>query len=177
MRTRASVAGWPLVLATLLLLAGCHRLALPADTPSSRIALKSAHGRYVTALDVGDGWTLRQNGSPGTGECSLFTRYSLGHDLLGHSKIALMTCYGRYVTAPRRGSTREDWQLWQDSGLGDCGQFLLIPQAGGFALQTCAGRYLTAGDGNWPSPLQWSLVAETEQIEAWEIFTMEAVSR
>ena len=50
MRTRTHIAGW-LLLISLVALTGCHPLLLPANTPSSKIALKSSHGRYVTASE------------------------------------------------------------------------------------------------------------------------------
>ena len=137
----------------------------PTATPSPKVALVSFHGRYVTALGEGDDWSLRQE--PGLSDCGWFTQYHLDN-----GKIALVTCYGRYVTAPRRGTTRWDWQIWQESGLGDCGQFTLHELQDGVAFETCAGKFFTAGDGNWDSGLQWSVVAETDRIEAWERFTV-----
>lgn len=138
----------------------------PTATPSPKVALVSFHGRYVTALGEDDEWSLKQE--PGLSECGWFTQY-----YLDSARIALMTCHGRYVTAPRRGTTRWDWALWQESGLGDCGQFVLHDLGSdGVAFETCAGRFFTAGDGNWGSGLQWSLVAETDKIEAWERFTV-----
>ena len=115
-------------------------LLLPANTPSSKIALKSSHGRYVTALGEGEGWSLKQNDDTEPGDCGWFTQYHLAN-----GKIALLTCHGRYVTAPRRGTTRLDWEVWQESGLGDCGQFDVVAQGSEIALKTCAGKYLTAG--------------------------------
>jgi hypothetical protein len=101
-------------------------------------------------------------------DCGWFTQYHLDN-----GKIALVTCYGRYVTAPRRGTTRWDWELWQESGLGDCGQFVLRDLGSNVvAFETCSGNFFTAGDGNWESGLQWSVVAETDVIDAWERFTV-----
>jgi hypothetical protein len=137
----------------------------PPATPAPKVAFVSFHGRYVTALGEEDGWSLKQE--PGLSPCGWFTQY-----YLDNGKIALVTCHGRYVTAPRRGTTRWDWQLWQESGLCDCGQFKLRQLQNGVALETCAVRFVTAGDGNWPGELAWSLVGETDKIEAWEIFTM-----
>ena len=138
----------------------------PTDTPSPRVALMSFHGRYVTAVGEDDGWVLRLETE--LSDCGMFTQYHLDN-----GRIALVTCYGRYVTAPRRGTTRWDWELWQESGLGDCGQFTLHDQGSdGVAFETCAGRFVTAGDANWPGGLAWSLVGETYTIEAWERFTV-----
>lgn len=41
------------------------------------------------------------------------------------------------------------------------------------AFKTCAGNLFTAGDGGWPAPLQWPVVAETDLLQDWEIFTVE----
>jgi hypothetical protein len=138
----------------------------PTGIPSTRVALISFHGRYVTAMGEDDGWVLRQETE--LSECGRFTQYHLDN-----GRIALVTCHGRYVTAPRRGTTRWDWELWQESGLGDCGQFTLHDQGSDvIVFETCAGRFVTAGDGNWPGGLAWSLVGETYSIEPWERFTV-----
>jgi hypothetical protein len=167
MKTVTRIAGWMLLIIGLVLLTGCHALRIPANTPSSRVALKSAHGRYVTALKESDGWSLTQSDASEPSDCEWFTQYNLAN-----GKIALETCYGRFVTAPRRGTMRVDWEVWQDSGLGDCGQFIMERHDDGVALKTCAGKYVTAGDGNWDPPLQWSVVAETDKVLAWEIYTI-----
>jgi hypothetical protein len=138
----------------------------PTDTPSQKVALVSFHGRYVTALGESDDWALKQELE--LSECGWFTQYHLDND-----KVALVTCHGRYITAPRRGTTRWDWELWQESGLGDCGQFVLRDLGSDeVAFETCTGNFFTAGDGGWESGLQWSVVAETDKIEAWERFTI-----
>jgi hypothetical protein len=167
MKTAARIARSAALLIGLLSLAGCHALRVPANAPSSVIALRSFHGRYVTALKETDGWSLRQSDEAEPGDCAWFTRYDLAD-----GKIALETCHGRFVTAPRRGTQREDWEVWQESGLGDCAQFVVERHGDGLAFKTCAGRYITAGDGGWPAPLQWSLVAETDRVQDWEIFTV-----
>jgi hypothetical protein len=154
-----------LLIFCLLVLTGCHRLCVPADASSSKVAIKSFHGRYVSALKENGPGSLAQN--PILGECGNFTQYNLAN-----GKIALLNCNGRYVTAPISGSTRADWQLWQDSERGDCSQFVVEKYEQGVALKTCAGRYLTAGDNSW-GPLAWSVVAETDQLDKWEIFTIE----
>jgi hypothetical protein len=138
----------------------------PTSTPLPRVALVSFHDRYVTALKESDGWLLKQIGVPS--ECGLFTL-----DYQPNGKVTLKTCNDRFVTAPRSGSTRADWQVWQDSAAGDCGQFTPEHYGKGVAFKTCAGKYLTAGDDSWPPPLQWSVVAETDKVDKWEVFTME----
>jgi hypothetical protein len=113
-----------------------------------------------------DGWALRQ-------ETVLSERGWFTQHHLANGKIALETYYGRYVTAPESGTERQDWLLRQESKLGKCGQFDLYELGNDrVALKTCAGNFFTAGDGYWPPPLQWSVVAETDILQDWEIFTV-----
>jgi hypothetical protein len=157
----------PAVSATVASIAATQTAAVPPTrTPLPEVTLKSSHGRYVTALQEGDGWALKQLGV--LSECGVFTQ-----DVLADGKITLKTCNGRYVTAPRSGSTRADWQVWQDSEPGDCAQFTRESYDQGVALKACAGKYLTAGDAGWPSPLQWSVVSGTDEPNQWEVFTIE----
>jgi hypothetical protein len=133
--------------------------------PPIDVAFKSFHGRYVTAMGEDHGWVLRQETI--LTECGRFTQHHLAN-----GKIALETCHGRYVTAPEGGTERQDWLLGQESKLGKYGQFDLYEFGNDrVAFKTRARKFFTAGDGNWPAPLQWSLVAETGNMEAWEIFT------
>ena len=77
------------------------------------------------------------------------------------------------IAAPRYGTTRQDLQLWQDSSLGDCGQFDLIHlENDKVAFKTCAGKYITPGNDTW-SGLEWSVIAETIEVKDWEKFTLE----
>jgi hypothetical protein len=139
---------------------------LTAIAATQRVALMSSHGRYVTAKGGGGGWSLRQE--PDLTDCGWFT---LRH--LDNGKVALITCHGRYVTAPESGTTRADWLLWQESELHECGQFVLHDLGGdGIAFETCAERYFTAGDGGWEPELEWSVVAKTNVLQAWERFTV-----
>jgi hypothetical protein len=67
---------------------------------------------------------------------------------------------------------REDLLLWQSSQETSCGEFLLHHLGDDkVALQTCANRFVTAGDGGW-GDLAWSLVAEQTEILAWEEFAV-----
>jgi hypothetical protein len=138
---------------------------LTAVAATQEVVLMSFHGQYVTAMGVGGGWLLRQE--PDLGDCGWFT---LQH--LGNGKVSLMTCHNRYVTAPRTGATRKDWVLWQDSELGECGQFVLHESSEGVAFETCAGRFFTAGEDSWEPGLEWSVIAETFDKLAWELFTV-----
>jgi hypothetical protein len=135
-------------------------------TPPPRVALRSFHGRFVTALAAGGGWLLTQELD--LTDCGWFTLH-----YLDDGKVALMTCHGRYITAPKTGATRSDWRLWQQPELDDCGQFALYDLGGDkVAVETCAGNLLTAGDGGWPAELAWAVVAETDDIKDWERFMM-----
>ncbi len=161
------------LLLMLVVSSGCHRLALPAAARAGKIALKSYHGRFVTALGVDGEWLLRQE--PNLSDCAWLTPYNLNRDGAGNSVVALETCHGRFLTAPQRGATRLDRQVWQESTPGDCGQFTLEPQGDGpFAIKTCAGEYLTAGNagGGWEPPLQWAVIVENPAVENWEKFTI-----
>jgi hypothetical protein len=143
--------------------------AEPTSYP--KISLVSAHGQFVTALGEGDDWLVKQE--PGLTECGVFDFIYLGDDT-----VALRTCYNRYITAPRMANNqpvpphKEQFQLWQDSAMGDCGKFKVLDLDGYFiALKTCAGMVVTAGDGNWGPPMEWAVVAETDQVSSWEKFT------
>ena len=169
-RRRAALA---VLIAGLVLLAGCRAIVPPAFTPASRVFLHSAHGRYVIAEGAEDGWALRQ--SAGLDGRGWFTLYDLGYDNLGRRVVGLKAWTGRFVTAPMSGSTRQDRMLWQEAQPGDCARFSLESLAGGkIALRTCAGRYLTAGnDGpGWEPPLTWAIVGETTELKDWEQFTL-----
>jgi hypothetical protein len=137
--------------------------------PPIEVALKSFHGRYITALGAEDGWMLTQ-------ETELLPcgRFTLHH--LANGKITLETCYGRYITAPDSGDTRQDWILSQESKLGDCGQFDLYELGNDeVSFKTYAGRFFTAGvadDAGWEGELAWSVVAETVVLMDWERFTL-----
>jgi hypothetical protein len=134
--------------------------------PPIEVAFKSHHGQYITAMGADDDWFLRQE--PELSDCGWFIQHHLAN-----GKIALVTCHGKYVTAPETGTERQDWMLGQESKLGDCGQFeLYYLGSDKVALRTCAGKLLTAGDNTWSPPVQWSVVAETDILQAWEIFTV-----
>ena len=134
--------------------------------PPMKVAFKSHHGRYVTAMGADDDWALRQEIE--LSDCGWFTQHHLAN-----GKIALETCYGRYVTAPKSGVTRRDWMLGQESKLGNCGQFDLYELGSDrVAFKTCADKFFTAGDSGWDPGLEWSVVGETDILLDWEIFTV-----
>jgi hypothetical protein len=159
-----------LQIAILLLLVGLASTSCTFEVvkppPPKEVAFKSFHDRYVIAKGEYDGWSLRQETE--LSKCGLFTQHHLAN-----GKIALETCHGRYITAPRTGTERQDWMLGQESGLGPCGQFDLYELGSDrVAFKTCAKKFFTAGDGNWPPLSQWSVVAETDILLDWEIFTV-----
>lgn len=68
--------------------------------------------------------------------------------------------------------TSRDWQLRQETKLEDCGKFTIHDLGNGeVAIETCAGRFFTAGNDSWPG-MQWLIVAETNEIKDWEQFTL-----
>ena len=171
MTSYVRITKWMALIIGLVLLAGCHRFVVPANSPTTKITLKTAHGRWVVAQGEDQDWALWQSDEPDPGECGWFIRHELGRDEFGQARIALETCYGRFVTVPRRGTSRLDLEVWQDSGLGDCAYLTVEPHENrDAAFRTCTGKYLTAGDAGpeWPTP--WAIVVEADQVRAWEIF-------
>ena len=136
--------------------------------PPEEVAFQSYHRRYVTARGEEDGWALRQDTD--LGPCGWFTQHHLAN-----GKVALETCHGLYVTARESCNTRQACMLGQESRLGECGQFDLYELGENrVALKTCAGagNFLTAADGGWPPPSEWSIVGYTDVMLEWEIFTV-----
>ncbi len=177
-KTRTALT-WGLAITGLL---GTAVLLFVLFRPPPQVAILSTHDRYVTAAGEKDGWVLKQEEA--LGECGKFT---LLHQTNG--KVALLTCHDRFVSAPWRPNDylvttqhAEKWQLGQEPGLGDCEQFKLIEQSDNeqsgdqFILETCVGMVVTAGDGGWEPPMDWSIVAEKanseENVKDWEIFTL-----
>jgi hypothetical protein len=176
MKKAVRAAAHLLLMVAVGVLAGCHAIEPAAFTSVSKIRLETAHGRHVVADGKQQDWSLRQSEGSAADPCQWFTQYDLGQDSRGNHSIALQTCYGRFVTAPLRGTSRLDRQAWQESALGDCGQFTREPQSDGrFAIKTCGGKYLTAGDAGpgWEPPLQWAVIVENPGVEAWEKFKIE----
>ncbi len=154
------------LLLTALTSASCT-FELIRPQPPQVVILKSFHNRYVIAMGEADNWSLRQET-----ELSDCGRFTLRH--LANGKVALETCHHKYVTAPKNGAAREDWLLGQEDKLKDCGQFELYELGNNrVTFKTCAGRFFTAGDGYWPADLAWTLVGETRNLDAWEIFTVQ----
>jgi signal transduction histidine kinase len=143
--------------------------------PPQQVTILSYHNRYVTALGEADGWMLKQEEV--LGECGKFI---LIPQING--KDALLTCHDRFVTAPWRANPSEpsnthdeQWLLGQEPGLGECEQFDLLPlEDDKIAFGTCAGMVVTAGDGGWGPLMEWSVVAERDEIQDWEKFNLES---
>jgi hypothetical protein len=138
--------------------------------PPEDVVIKSFHDRYVIASAAEEDSTLGQEDE--FSNCGWFT---LEH--LANGKVTLKSCDERYITAPdpEDGSPREEWLLSLQDELDGCGQFDMYKLGGErVAFRTCAGRFWTAGDGNWPGSLAWSVVAETDYLDAWEIFTLQS---
>ncbi len=162
---RGTLALWILVSMGMVIMSGCGDLITP-PAPPIKVAFRSFHGRYVTAMGENSGWVLRQELE--LSECGWFTQHHLNN-----GKIALETCHDRYVTAPITGTARSDWLLRQELELGDCGQFDLYELGDDrAAYKTCAGKFFTAGNDSWEPPLQWTVVAETDIFGGWEIFAV-----
>lgn len=146
-------------------LANCIFEVIIPPSPTE-VAFRSSHGLYVTAMGEDDGWVLRQES-----QFSACGRFFVEH--LANGEVTLKTCHDRYVTAPESGDTRRDWLLWQEGDPDRCAQFERCDLGSDrVALKTCAERFLTAGDGGWDPGLEWSIVGETRNLEAWEIFTI-----
>lgn len=179
-RTRAAWQ-WGLAIAGLL---GLAALLFALLKPPEKVTLATYHKeygyRYVSALGADGGWGLTQVETPDA--CAKFTLLRRG------DKIALLGCHDRFVTASWRANNNPvgaqhdpQWKLWQDSRLSECGLFemgdlLDDPERPGnlVAFRTCAGMYLTAGDGGWPGEMVWSVVAETDNVQDWEKFALQA---
>jgi hypothetical protein len=140
--------------------------ARDAPMPPVDIALRSIHGRYLTALSGDNGWQIGQETE--LGPCGWFTQYDLGCGM-----VALKTCHERYITAPTHSETRARWALTQERELGDCGHFEMYDLGRDVALRTCAGRFWTPGDHTWEPDVQWTVVGETEDLMDWERLTVQ----
>jgi hypothetical protein len=142
----------------------------PTPTPTSKpsststVAIVTSHGKYVVARADG---TLGQEFE--LSDCGWFTL----HDL-DDGKIALVTCYDKYVTAPVTGimGAEMDWALGQSTELSDCARFIRLNlDDGKVAFETCAGRYVTAMNNE--QDRQWKIVAQTFNLDAWEMFMLQ----
>lgn len=137
-----------------------------AVVATQEVAFLSVHGQYVIALDGDDDWALGQETE--LGPCGRFIQHHFAN-----GKIALETCYGRYIIAPESGTEESDWLLGQELELSDCGQFELYDLGrDSVAFRTCAGRFFTPGDYTWDPGLEWKVKAQTDYVDAWEIFTV-----
>jgi len=180
-RQNRAVLRWGAATASLL---AAVALLFVLFNPPQTVTLETYHDsygyRYISALGADYGWALTQKETPE--ECGKFTLIPRG------DKVALLTCNDRFVTAPWKPNpnpvtTQHDpqWLLGQEPDLGDCELFEMIdlpddPARSGnlVAFRTCAGMLVTAADGGWPGVMQWSVVAESDQVQGWEKFTLQS---
>ena len=137
---------------------------VPVTLPlTSTVILVSSHGRYVTAMADG---TLRQTQE--LTDCGRFTLRRLDDGM-----VAFKTCQERWVTAPLTAVTDLDWKVTQSPQLGDCGQFALHDLGRArVAFESCSGRWLTAVGDNGEPGLVGYMIAQTYEMNTWEMFTM-----
>ncbi len=141
--------------------------SLPTPTPSvlqtEVIAIKTFHGRYVTAMDAGWNWELRAE----TEVLGDWEKFVLLH--LDNGKVALKTFHGRFVSATDNTGCC-DWVLraeTRERGMAE--EFTLVDLGNGkVAFETYYGRYVTAFDAG----RCWMLRAETQKLSTWEEFTV-----
>ena len=156
------------MLLLVLIITSCSRLVPIPPTPAPKdLVIKSPHGRYVIAQNEDERWALTQK--PGFTECGWFNV-----QYLSNGKVALESCHGRYVTAPGDVESKEEWILVQEAGLKECGQFDMYELGEDrVAFKTCAGNFWTAGNVDWPAGLKWSVVADTDYMDQWEILVVQ----
>jgi formylglycine-generating enzyme required for sulfatase activity len=177
------------VLAALIFLIGVVVIIVWLARPTKiTVALKTHHGRYVTAMNDEDDrdWEIRAETST-LGNWEKFTLLCLDD-----GKAAFQTYHGRYVTAMNDEEGR-DWELGAEtSTLGNWETFTLVePETEkrlrcsevlrslrqgdvGIALMTYHGRYVTAT--NDEDDRDWMLKAETSTLGSWEKFVVEPLS-
>jgi hypothetical protein len=131
------------------------------------VAFRTDHGRYITATDEEEDWLLTQETT--LSACGQFIQHHLAN-----GRISLETCHDRYVTAPQGATSRLDARLAQESQADDRGEFDLYELGNErVAFKTGRAKFFTAGDGDWNPPgSEWSVVAETEALDNWEVFTV-----
>jgi hypothetical protein len=130
----------------------------PAIVPK-RIALKTYHGRYVTAMGEDHDWDIIAK----TVEIEDFEKFTLID--LDDGKVAFKTFHNRYVTATDEA---QNWDIRAEAArMGDWETFMPIPLGNDkVALKTFHNRYVTAmgADRNW------ELVTEAAEIDLFEEF-------
>jgi len=179
-----------IVIAALILLGGFWLFVYDAPLPAKRVALQTAHNRYVTAMGADRDWVLKAE----TDVLDDYEQFTLLCQ--NNGKIALQTWHetgngtNRYVTA--MGDDR-DWVLRAETDVLDayeeftvldadtgerrsCSEVVDSLEADGetrIALQTWhkkdgKNRLVTAMTAEW----DWKLRAETNELRASEKFTV-----
>jgi len=111
----------------------------------ARIALKTHHDRYVTAMGAESDWVLSQTVE--LTDCGKFTSI-----YLNDGKIAFKTCYDRYVTAEddTAEDEKKDWVLRAETteirAWEEFTPILIYSDSGKVAFKTYHDRYVTAMD-------------------------------
>jgi formylglycine-generating enzyme required for sulfatase activity len=177
------------VSAALILLVGVVAVIAWLTRPTKlTVALKTYHGRYVTAMNDKEGrdWEIRAETST-LGNWERFTLLCVDD-----GKAAFQTYHGRYVTAMNDEEGR-DWELraetttlsdWETFTIIEpetekklrCSEVLRSLRQGDvrIALMTRHGRYVTAT--NDEDDRDWALRAETGTLGDWEKFVVEPLS-
>jgi hypothetical protein len=142
-------------------------LTEPTTEPLTKTAaFISFHGRYITAMGEEDGWALGQERE--LGDCGWFTQYHLQD-----GKIALLTCHNRYVTAPVANVPDLGWVVRQEPELVDCGKFILRDLGHDrVAFESCIESFFTAADDSWDPRWHWLIIAQTRNLDTWEMFAV-----
>jgi len=130
---------------------------------SEVIAIRTFHGRYVTAMDAGWDWEIRAE----TEVLGDWEKFILLY--LDNGKVALKTNHGNFVSATD-DTGYNDWELRGGATrIGKCEQFTLIDLGNRkVAFESCYGRYVTA----FNAERHWILRAETQKLSTWEEFTI-----
>ena len=165
------------------------RPRMPTVTPMPPVvALRTAHGRYVTATGAGGSWKLRAV----TDAVENWERFALLCQEDG--KLVLRTYHNLYVTAMNDEGDR-DWELWGQAGAEQDWEKFTLLHADSGAVWPCAKalqslqeegqilvalqtyhtkdgkhRYVTAMGGDWYRP--WMIRAETTGLLDYEKFVI-----
>src|SRR5262245_19585891 len=132
--------------------------------------LRTANGRYVTAVDGGGRTTdVIHTDATAVGPWEKFTLVSLGGN-----QYALRTVNGQYLTAVDGGGRTTDVLHTDARAIGPWEKFTQVPLGGNqYAFQTVNGQYLTAVDGG--ARTADVIHADARAIGPWEKFTLEVL--
>lgn len=137
--------------------------SMPSVLRSEVVAIKTFHGRYVTAMDEDWNWELRAE----TATISDWEKFVLLY--LDNGKVALKTYHGRFASATDDIGCCNWVLIAEAKERGICEEFTLVDLGNGrVAFETCYGRYVTALNAE----RCWILRAETQTLGAFEEFTI-----